>query len=890
MKRVFCRLILLGLFASYLAAGEVSDPVLDQKLKQAEEIQEDRQEAGTVVAKVIKEAPEATLNAGTGDVSTTGDCAGDIDNFCGEVKAGVSRLADCLSKQLEEEEKGNVQGKKLTEACKKELADFKIDLGTNINKNLPLAEACKDDAAKLCKDEDATDPGAILPCLREHKDGLSKPCSEEVFKTQLEAAKDFRTDADLYAACDPDAKTLCADVKPGEGRIQACLRDKQAKLSWECQEELFRQEVENADNIMLNYRLMRKCMGDKKKFCPKIEAGNARVKDCLEENRNKEDFSPECKEEFEKMMEQRSVDFRLDSSLRDACSEDIDLVCGFEKESMDNVGGFDASVVSCLQDYKEELTSDKCKEEVHKVMKRASEDIRFDASLSEACYEDRQQLCAGYMPGSARVIRCLQDNREELRYDCRAMLFDQEVRMAEDIDFKYPMKVACTAEINKFCGTVQKGEARVIQCLQQHLDEVDMSSECKQEIERDMLRSSQDYRLNYRLARACEEDRLTLCGDLCQENDQEPCGGRVLQCLTQHYDDIKSQDCQNEVFYFEKMEVTDFRNDVLLAEACRSDVDRWCKNVPPGEGRVIECLRDHRADLEEECRKEELKLAIVQSRDVRLRPKLHKACSEEIAIFCKDVRPGKGRVFKCLQESIAKPDFGQNCAQEVEKRATRMQEDYRLDYGIATKCESDVNNICASEKSKAHGNATVLKCLVAKYKEIADEQCMQELSRAVRMALWDFKKGAALTGVCDVDVDKVCQKKEAAAKKAAFNIGYIGKCLSRQLALNKPMQPSCRALVIVAAPREIKEMMDQSMPSEKIVEQLVALQQAAGITANTFVDPNVRGVAAITLSGWAALAALIALVIVVVGTVVFGYRRYMGLDKPYTIVTKSGDV
>eukprot|EP00884_Botryococcus_braunii_P009911 jgi/Botrbrau1/18921/Bobra.177_2s0075.1 len=560
-------LIVLGVVAFYSAnaTNQVSDPVLDEKLRQAEELQEDGQEAGIVVAKVIKEAPEATLNAGTGDVSTTGDCGGDIDNFCSEVKAGVRRLADCLSKQLEEEGKGNVQGKMLTEACKKELADFKIDLGSNINKNIPLAEACKDDAAKLCKDEDATDPGAILPCLREHKDGLSKPCSEEVFKTQLEAAKDFRTDADMYAACDPDAKTLCADVKPGEGRIQACLRDRPAKLSWECQEELFRQEVENADNIMLNYRLMRKCMGDKKKFCPDVEPGNARVKDCLEENRNKEDFSPECKEEFEKMMEQRSVDFRLDSSLRDACSEDIDLVCGFVKESMDNVRGFDASVVSCLQDYKEELTLDKCKEEVHKVMKRASEDIRFDPSLLEACYEDRQQLCAGYRPGSARVIRCLQDHRQELRYDCRAMLFDKEVRMAEDIDFRYRMKAACTAEISKFCGSVQKGEARVIQCLHQHVHEADVSSECKQEIEWDMLHSSQDYRLNYRLARACKEDRQTLCGEVCQESDTQACGGRVLQCLNQQFRNLRSPDCRIEVIFVNGLSVPGLTKPIIVS-------------------------------------------------------------------------------------------------------------------------------------------------------------------------------------------------------------------------------------------------------------------------------------------------------------------------------------
>lgn len=34
----------------------------------------------------------------------------------------------------------------------------------------------------------------------------------------------------------------------------------------------------------------------------------------------------------------------------------------------------------------------------------------------------------------------------------------------------------------------------------------------------------------------------------------------------------------------------------------------------------------------------------------------------------------------------------------------------------------------------------------------------------------------------------------------------------------------------------------------------------------------------------------VSLVMVVVGAVVFAYRRYAGLDKPLTIVTKQGDV
>jgi golgi apparatus protein 1 len=77
---------------------------------------------------------------------------------------------------------------------------------------------------------------------------------------------------------------------------------------------------------------------------------------------------------------------------------------------------------------------------------------------------------------------------------CKATLFDQEVRMAEDIDFKFPMRMACAAEIKKFCGDKQKGDANIIRCLQEHQDEIDMSSECKDEVVKDTIRQSTDYR------------------------------------------------------------------------------------------------------------------------------------------------------------------------------------------------------------------------------------------------------------------------------------------------------------------------------------------------------------------------------------------------------------
>jgi Golgi apparatus protein 1 len=50
------------------------------------------------------------------------------------------------------------------------------------------------------------------------------------------------------------------------------------------------------------------------------------------------------------------------------------------------------------------------------------------------------------------------------------------------------------------------------------------------------------------------------------------------------------------------MGVQDFRTDMQLAEACRPDVERFCKTVEPGEGRVHNCLRENYGQLSPACR------------------------------------------------------------------------------------------------------------------------------------------------------------------------------------------------------------------------------------------------------------------------------------------------
>ncbi len=60
-------------------------------------------------------------------------------------------------------------------------------------------------------------------------------------------------------------KTNCPDAKPEAGEVQECLAEHRPLLSWDCQEQLFRQEVENAEDLRLSVRLFRACLADKKK-------------------------------------------------------------------------------------------------------------------------------------------------------------------------------------------------------------------------------------------------------------------------------------------------------------------------------------------------------------------------------------------------------------------------------------------------------------------------------------------------------------------------------------------------------------------------------------------------------------------------------------------------
>lgn len=86
---------------------------------------------------------------------------------------------------------------------------------------------------------------------------------------------------------------------------------------------------------------------------------------------------------------------------------------------------------------------------------------------------------------------------------------------------------------------------------------------------------------------------------------------------------------------------------ISYAGPCDDDVDKYCGNMQPGMGDIASCMDSHKDNLSYQCKE------WIKSMDHALR-KLKDACSWSARDFCRDVKPGYGRVVSCLKSNYDK--------------------------------------------------------------------------------------------------------------------------------------------------------------------------------------------------------------------------------------------
>ena len=89
---------------------------------------------------------------------------------------------------------------------------------------------------------------------------------------------------------------------------------------------------------------------------------------------------------------------------------------------------------------------------------------------------------------------------------------------------------------------------------------------------------------------------------------------------------------------------------------CTDEIEKFCKDVKPGGGHLLQCLREHDSQLSDACRnKVETTLRLVEE--------AKQACGNDLKKFCADVAPGGGRLLKCLKQHLK--EISPECREKV---------------------------------------------------------------------------------------------------------------------------------------------------------------------------------------------------------------------------------
>lgn len=88
---------------------------------------------------------------------------------------------------------------------------------------------------------------------------------------------------------------------------------------------------------------------------------------------------------------------------------------------------------------------------------------------------------------------------------------------------------------------------------------------------------------------------------------------------------------------------------------CDEDVAKFCRDIKPGTAAVMECLEAHEDKLSAACKAYESQLGGVRGKyemreQVRYERNIRHSCMEDIKKFCKDISAEQGGVAECLRK------------------------------------------------------------------------------------------------------------------------------------------------------------------------------------------------------------------------------------------------
>jgi hypothetical protein len=86
-----------------------------------------------------------------------------------------------------------------------------------------------------------------------------------------------------------------------------------------------------------------------------------------------------------------------------------------------------------------------------------------------------------------------------------------------------------------------------------------------------------------------------------------------------------------------------------VLDACESDLQRYCSQVTPGEGRLLHCVAAHEDKISGQCSYALYSAAGLLEQLADFIVDVAVSCESEIETLCGEVELGEGRILACLE-------------------------------------------------------------------------------------------------------------------------------------------------------------------------------------------------------------------------------------------------
>ena len=97
------------------------------------------------------------------------------------------------------------------------------------------------------------------------------------------------------------------------------------------------------------------------------------------------------------------------------------------------------------------------------------------------------------------------------------------------------------------------------------------------------------------------------------------------------------------------------QNDLVdtVQNGCKTEMEKYCAMVTPGEGRVLACLFSYQDKLSNRCEYALYDAAAQLERAVAALTYVVNECDDDLENYCSNIVPGEGRLMDCIGKNIA---------------------------------------------------------------------------------------------------------------------------------------------------------------------------------------------------------------------------------------------